>query len=288
MELRFQPPPANPFPHQPQRKRQGPTRPKFSQRIPTRSNTCLAMHLLHICCLLMCARFATGQNLKTSLPPFDRVWRSGDYKQASKLLRSGKIGLPTLANEEGRRFLARFTSEENLAFSRDSAVSSLKRFTELNRVIGDIGAVFALYYKAIKARKNVHAELAQVSAFTLRFAAEEVSLIDEVSPQVPKGVSYPKLMDDLRKAKFALGDAYLDVAAGLSEESSFTSADRSLVLSTMAETLPALKTAFTRDERNELRQDFTAWGSVLTEKRDMDSIQKMIKAISLETTADGE
>jgi hypothetical protein len=242
------------------------------------------VHVLFIALLFASTGLALSQGplgdasalAEAGIPALSREWVGDDYARAAGLLAAGKVPLPRLSDETGRLFLQRLTSTENFSFYRNRTLPIEQRLDNLLKLMSGSGTIMKQYATAANKGLDLHREITQQLAFSLRFAAMGVQLIDEFLPTIPKDDKYPVRMDGLKRTNGGLTSIFVGAEMSLSETKFYSPEDLSLLLGAMAETLPVVKKAFPPDYRIELRKKLESRKSAFPRKEDAQSIQRMI------------
>ena len=210
------------------------------------------------------------------IPALDRAWTGNDYMQAAKLLSEGKVPLPRLSDEEGRVFLERLTNTGNFSFYRDRTQPMDKRMPDFFNLVAGASVIMNQYPLLAEKGLDVHREFALQLAFGMRMAATGVQLIDEFVPTIPKDDRYEVRMAGMKRAHGGMMKIFAGTEASLSEKRFYTPADLTLLLTTMAETLPAVKKAFSPEYKAEFRKKLETHRAAFPDGEDARAIQQMI------------
>jgi hypothetical protein len=217
--------------------------------------------------------------VEAGVPATDREWTGTDYKLALATLATTKLSLPHFREKDGRAVLERMTAQENFSFHRNKTLPIEARMLDHVNLVQAMSAISKLYYEAANKGQDVHKEIAAVLAFTLQAAVPGMELVDEFLPTVPRDEKYAVRLDGLKKVKSGLTGMFVGAEASLGETKFYSAQDLSLLLETMAATLPRLKTALSAEYRNELRQKLKAHKLRFEAKGDLQRIDEMLKEL---------
>ena len=214
--------------------------------------------------------------VEAGIPALSRDWSGDDYAQVAQVLAAGRLPLPRLTDEQGRLFLQRLTSKENLSFYRNHSLPIQQRMEGFFKLMGGANAIAKQYMAAANKGLDVHREIAQQLAFLLRATAVTVQLIDEFLPTVPKDEKYPVRMAGLKQTYSGLTTAFVGAETSLSETRFYSPDDLTALLDAMSETLPTVKKVFSPDYKRELRKKLESHRAAFLRAEDTKNIQKMI------------
>jgi hypothetical protein len=231
--------------------------------------------------LLSLLNVARGQALvEAGVPALSREWTSVDYQQAANVLASGKVPLPTLADPEGRAFLKRLTSTDNLSSSRNRSVPIGARLEDFSKMMIAPNSILKQYLAAANKGEKLHAEIALQMAFVLHLAEEGILLADEFMPTIPKDGKYETRLAGLKKMNSGLTTIFVGAEASLGENTFYSQEDLSGLLQAMADVLPTVKRAFLSDYKIELRKKLQARQASFSDQNDAANLKKMIAELS--------
>lgn len=217
-----------------------------------------------------------GSLVEAGIPALSREWLGDDYLQASKVLALGSVQLPMLTDEQGRLFLERLTSTGNFSFHRKRTLPIDNRLPDFLNLMEGANAILKLYLVAANKQLDVHREMALQLAFALRIAAMEVELIEEFLPSIPKDDKYEVRMAGMKRAYGGMTTVFAGAMVSLNEKNFYSTEDLTLLLTTMAETLPVVKKAFPADYKTELRKKLEAQRATFPEAEGVKAIGQMI------------
>lgn len=223
---------------------------------------------------------ATAASKAGLLPAADRTWSGDDYLKVAKVLEQKGQRLPRLTDEKGRLFLQRLTHTANLAPFQNKKVPLQTRMAGFFNLLTGALAVSKLYLEAAQRGEDLHTEFAQQAAFQLRFAAAGVRLLDEYVPTIPRDANHAARMADMQTTYTGLMNMFAATADMLPEKGFFSTTDLTLMLTTMAETLPVVKKAFPADFRKELRQKLEPHLSTFPTAEGVKALQQMLDALA--------
>ncbi|MCK6424208.1 MAG: hypothetical protein L6Q75_03845 [Burkholderiaceae bacterium] len=196
--------------------------------------------------------------LLAGMPAPSRVWVADDYVRAQKLLAAGQVALPSLADPHGAALLRRMTAAENLTLYRNRAYDLQIR-----------AGLFATFIQAWNAmakqlmshhlllRKTPSSELAMTGGFGLRTMALAMDLAGEQTASTDPSLMTPVHREGVRRIRAGVVQAWRGMMLWLDPASGFAAADRSVLLKTLADTLPSATPAFDAEVRYEYRRTFT-------------------------------
>ncbi len=222
------------------------------------------------------AAAADSSLVEAGIPALGREWSGADYLQAAKVLAEGKVPLPRLTDEQGRLFLQRLTTTDNFSRYRDSTLPLEKRLPDYFNLLTGATAILKEYLAAADKKLDVHREFAQQLAFGMRMAAMGVQLMDEYLPTIPKDDKYETRMAGMKRAYGGLMTMYGGAEASLSDTRFFSPSDLTLLVSTMAETLPVVKKGFSADYKAEFRKKLESHRTTFTDAEGAKALQQMI------------
>jgi hypothetical protein len=225
---------------------------------------------------LLAASAHSASLLESGMPASDREWTGVDYAKASELISTGKVDLPTLATEEGRAFLQRLTSTENLNFYRNTTLPIGTRLQDLLTGLGGVSTIVKRYATEANKGGKLHTEVAMQLGYMLQVARAGVILIDEFFPTVPKDDKYETRMAGLKQVSTGLIQMFAGAETSLGETKFYSAEDLSLLLRNMAEVLPIVKKNFSPGYVVELRQNLERHKAAFPGKEDAANLQKMI------------
>jgi hypothetical protein len=217
---------------------------------------------------------ATNPYLEAGIPAADREWSGDDYQRAAEVLGSGKVPLPRLSDECGKRLLERITSVENFGLDRNKKISLKVRMADYLEIQQGTLAIFSLYSNTLS--KDVHSELARLSAFMLQTAGVGMDLMGEFAPTIPKDENYASRMKGLKRMYSGTTTMFSGAEGSLSERHFYSPEDLSVLLNAMTQSLPHMKPAFSMDYRVELRKKLESHRSEFKDKEDAARIETMI------------
>ena len=217
--------------------------------------------------------------VEAGIPALSREWTGEDYLQVSKVLAQGRLPLPRVADETGRRFIQRLTDIENLSLFQNRTLPLQNRMPNFLSLMQAAGAISKQYLAASNQGIEVHEELALQQAFELRVAATGMELMEEFVPTIPKDEKYEVRMAGVKQAISGLTSMYVGAEMSLSETRLYTPADLTVLLKAMAETLPVVQKAFSADYRLELRRKMEAHQAAFPGAEDAKMLQQIIAAL---------
>jgi hypothetical protein len=230
--------------------------------------------------VLLWLHAARGQALvEAGVPALSREWSVADYQQAATVLASGKVPLPTLADPEGRAFLKRLTSTDNLSFARNKTLPVAARLEDFGKMMIAPNQILKQYLAAANKGAQLHAEIALQMSFVLHIAEEGVLLAEEFIPTIPKDNKYKIRLDGLKKMNSGLTSIFVGAESSLGENTFYSQEDLSLLLQAMADTLPTVKRAFPPDYKIEFRKKLEARLPSFPAEQDTANLKKMIAEI---------
>ena len=214
--------------------------------------------------------------VEAGIPALDREWTGNDYMQAAKLLSEGKVPLPKLSDEEGRLFIERLTNTGNFSLYRDRTLPLEKRLPDFFNLLAGASVIMKMYLPLAEKGMDVHREFSMQLAFGMRMAAMGVQLIDEFLPTIPKDDKYEVRMAGMKRAHGGLMQMYSGAETSLSDRRFYSPADLTLLLTTMAETLPVVKKAFSPEYKVEFRKKLETHRAAFPDGEDARAIRQMI------------
>lgn len=142
-----------------------------------------------------------------------------------------------------------------------------------------VRAITMQYATAANKGTNVHTEMAMQVSFMLRVAKVGTILVDEFIPTIQKDDKYEIRLAGLKRMYSGMTTMFVGAEASLSETSFYSPDDRSLLIQTMAEVLPAIKNAFPAGYNVELRKKLGIRKAASSNEKDAANLQKMIDEI---------
>jgi hypothetical protein len=103
-----------------------------------------------------------------------------------------------------------------------------------------------------------------------------VQLMDEFMLTIPKDKNYAARMAGMQRAYGGLMKMFSGTADSLSETKLFSPADLTVLLTTMAETLPAMKKAFPAEFKLEFRKKLESHRAAFPDGEGAKAIQQMV------------
>jgi len=199
------------------------------------------------------AQAQSNSYLEAGIPATNRVWLGPDYERAAGILASGSVDLPRYDDEAGRDVLLRLTSLENFALANNRTLAIGARLNDTALRLNGAGTILKLYLNAATNGAKVNRELVQLSVFLLHNATILLPMLDEFAASIPDFYNQPIRVEGRRKAHAGVVTMFAGAEVSLSETDFYSTEDVSYLLQGMADTLPALKVAFTPEYREELR-----------------------------------
>lgn len=235
----------------------------------------VAFHLFGI----SISAFAQTDSLaEAGIPSLDRKWADSDYIEAARILQSTDLPLPRMDEPSGKAFFKRLTATENLWRLKDREVSSTERLKQFLRIMNALRAIAVRYSKSLATGLNSHPELAQITAFSLRMNAAGLPLIEEVLNALPAEKREEAKREGFDMIVQNTGNAFADAERTISQQSRYSPADRSMILTAMVETLPSITKTLTPEQKSTLRTNLEADKSEV-KSEDSRNIQKMLKIL---------
>ena len=214
--------------------------------------------------------------VEAGVPAFGREWSGLGLPTHRRDPSSGKVPLPTLADPEGRAFLKRLTSTENLSFARDSHLPINARGDDFGKLMQGSSTIIMQYVTAANKGAKVHTETVMQMCFTLRLAEAGIVLVDEFIPTIAKDDKYEVRLAGLKKMYSGLTSIFVGAETSLGETSFYSPEDLSLLLQAMEEVLPTVRKAFPAGYDLELRKKLEARQAGFPAEKDAANLQKMI------------
>jgi len=218
------------------------------------------------------------------IPALDREWNGTDYAAAVAILKSGKVPLPSLSDKQGAALLQKLVSTQNLGFDQDKNVDINSRMPDFLKLLEGVSSLLGQYGAALNSGTKLHSECAQVMAFSLKVAELGVKLGNEFLATVPHDDKYATRMEGLKTYYSGMTTMFVGSEMSLSEKSTYTDDDLSLLLESMAQTLPGMKVAFTADYKQELHKKLQADKASFSKEKDTANLQRMIDELGREKT----
>ncbi|MGM3274760.1 hypothetical protein [Ralstonia sp. 24A2] len=215
--------------------------------------------------------------VKAGIPTPSRVWTGADYTQAVNVFQSGDSPLPRFSDSNGAAVLNRMTAVENLDFYRNPSVPLETRYGDYLALSTGVNTLMTLYvYSPRDSAGKTQLETAAIVAYRLRVAVAGLELTDAFIPTFPRDEKYADRVANVKHGQPPFGATLGDAEVMLTAEHGFSAAGRSLVLKTMADTLPTLKRAFQPFYKKELRQKLEADRAKLDDAEDRRLLDAMI------------
>ena len=242
------------------------------------------MRPLLLACLLCCAvlslpilaRAEDKPLTEAGGPSLDRTWTGDDYSLVADLIAAHTIPLPVYADPQGKQFLQRILSMDNLAACLDAKTPLTARMDNFGKVLGGVSKILDQYQTEANKGMEVHTEAAQLSAYALRTVGVGVQLIDEMMPTVPKDEAYNVHMDGIKKYQAGLISIFMNVETSLAQRDFFRARDLTVLLDAMTETLPKVIRAIPADYRKKLAEKLEADKGMFPGEHDTKNIQAML------------
>jgi hypothetical protein len=217
-----------------------------------------------------------GDAWPAGLPALSREWHGADYQAVAAAIDSGAVALPKFSSESGARILTRLTAVKNLDLAQNKAVPIASRMQDVLAIDRAWQSIAPKYLTSATRGEKVGAELAVLLAFQLHVSAIQLLLANEFVPQIPHDDKYAARLDGLRMLRTGVTNIFLGADGALSARDFYSAADQSLLLQAMADTLPALKSAFAPDVQQELRGKLQAQRKTATQPGDLRNFDVML------------
>ena len=187
------------------------------------------------------------------LPALSREWTGVDYEEVVSALAQGQLVLPRFASKDSGDLMRRLVAEENLRFQANDSIPVLIRIQDFLKLQASMGEIAKGYIAEAQNGEDVHAELAAVLSFIVRESASGATLISQWVAVMPRDDTYATRMKGLEMVKSGLTKILLGAETSLGE-SIYSSADRSLIIDSMADSIEPLKVYLAPDVKAELRR----------------------------------
>ncbi|MGM3274754.1 hypothetical protein [Ralstonia sp. 24A2] len=212
--------------------------------------------------------------VKAGIPSPSRTWMGDDYAQAVSVLKAHAVPLPRFSDPAGAALLNRMTATEHLDRCRDQDSSADARYGTCFVILANVADLVDLYGAAPEARDAKSApELIALAGYILR--------IGGVLATLQKDVLLTHQNDGNLTKQQAAGDtktlrAFFDYAQMLDMKDGLSTADRSVLLRAMSDTLSAYKRLFSANDKQELVHKFATARARFDSAEDLARIDAMI------------
>ncbi len=219
--------------------------------------------------------WATNRYVEAGAPSPAHSWSSHDYERFAEMLSAADAPLPCFDSSDGEVILRRLLDTEN--FNRVLAVDQplTERLQESLALLQGANKVLQLYGRNTPQRPELHREIANQLAFTLRACSVAVHLLNQFAGEIPRDENYDGRMAEVHRMLKGLEEAYAGAEQSLSERDFFKHQDRSLILAAMAEAYPTLQMGFTEEFKISLREKLERRKRHLRDPKDIEAVDRI-------------
>lgn len=229
--------------------------------------------------------FAANRYVELGVPAPDREWVGRDYLDFAAAIKSTEMTtLPTLGDAAGREVLERATNPQNFSFFRNKLIPIPQRLQSGLDLFQGLNALLMAYANAANQGQKISRELVLLMNMTLRTSVVSLDLIDEFMAGLPTDDPLKEQRAaGLQQVRNGLTNVFGGAETSLSERKFYSASDLSLLLATMAETLPRFISILSPNSIVELRRKLERHRTRFQSESDRAHLSAMITALTTAT-----
>lgn len=223
---------------------------------------------------------AANRFVEIGIPSPGREWYGSEYSRAAEVFATKTVSVPAFEDPDGRKVIERMVSVENFSLARNLTLPLDQRMEDALTMQGAANSIFKEYIDHANQGKDLHREIAAQIGFSLRLSVVVLDLVDEFLPTIKRDEKYEIRMDGLRGLKMNVETVFSGAEASLGERGYFSEADLSVILTAMADTLPRLNDAFSKDFRVEILRRLQARVPEFPQDPELNALRTMLAELA--------